>query len=102
MKKPAAATTTATSQKKLPKKIIALKYLMFRSMIQPEAHELYGETCLHTTISTLWNDHGIAFERVAETYGKFDSRFTRYTLLEDSRERAVQLISTYIPTDKAA
>jgi hypothetical protein len=102
MKKLATATTTATSQKKLPKKIIALKYLMLRSMIQPEAHELYGETCLHTTISTLWNEHGIAFKRVAETYGKFDARFTRYTLIEESRERAIQLISSYTSSDQAA
>jgi hypothetical protein len=102
MKKPAAATTTTTSSKKLPKKIIALKYLMRRSMIQPEAHELYGESCLHTTISTLWNKHGIAFKRVAETYGSFDARFTRYTLIEESRERATKLISSYTSADQAA
>ncbi len=102
MKKPVAATTTTTSPKKLPKKIVALKYLMLRSMIQPEAHKLYGESCLHSTISTLWNEHGIAFKRIPETYGQFDARFTRYTLIEESRERAAKLISSYSLKHQAA
>ena len=91
MKKPAAPATGATSQKKLPKKIVALKLLLKRSLIQPEAYASYGETCLHTVISTLSNEHGIAFARASEKYGCHGARFTRYTLQEHSREKALKL-----------
>ncbi|MFW1678596.1 hypothetical protein ACFVYJ_12575 [Pontibacter sp. JAM-7] len=94
-KMPAPSATEGTSQKRLPKKIVALKYLLRRSLIQPEAHELYGESCLHSTISTLANDHNLVFERVPEKYGRFNARFTRYTLQEESRVWAEWLIDYY-------
>lgn len=95
MKKPAAPATGATSQRKLPKKIVALNLLLKRSLIQPEAYAAYGETCLHTVISTLSNEHGIAFARVSEKYGNYGARFTRYTLQEDCREKALKLVGLY-------
>ncbi len=101
-KMPAPSATEGTSQKRLPKKIVALKYLLRRSLIQPEAHQLYGESCLHSTISTLANEHYLAFERVPENYGMFNARFTRYTLKEESRERAERLVDFYTQKLKAA
>lgn len=95
MNKLAAPATGATSYKKQTKLIVALKLLLTRSLIQPEAHKIYGETCLHSTISTLSNKHGIAFSRKSEKYGLYDSRFTRYTLQEDSRNKALELVALY-------
>lgn len=81
--------------RKLPKKIVALRLLVQRSLIQPEAHFLYGESCLHSTISTLANNHAISFERVPERYGLHNAHFTRYKLSEQSRATALALISQY-------
>ena len=109
-KQPMTALTTATSKSdtnrstaihepvkkvKRVKKLVALKLLKHRSLIEPEALALYGETCLHSTISTLWNTHNIKFIRVPEKYGVFDARFTRYTLHPDSTKAANDLIKHY-------
>ena len=96
MKKHLPAPLTATSKlARLPKKIIALKHLLTTPLIEPEALRLFGETCLHSTISTLCNTHGIEFDRYPEKYGVYDAMFTRYHLQPDSRKRAHQLISHY-------
>jgi hypothetical protein len=96
MKKHPPAAPTATSKiKLLPKKIVSLKILEVRSLIEPEALKLYGDTCLHSTVSTLWNTHNIGFDRVSEKYGVHKVSFTRYTLQENSKERAAQLIAHY-------
>jgi len=96
MNKHSSAAWTATSKiKKLPKGIVSLKALETRSLIEPEALALYGDTCLHSTISTLWNTHSIGFDRKSEKYGLHGALFTRYTLQESSRERAHQLIKHY-------
>jgi hypothetical protein len=90
------AAFTATSKlAKLPKFIVSLDVLIARSLIEPEALNLYGDTCLHSTISTLWNTHHIGFDRVPEKYGVYNVSFTRYTLQESSRERALNLIAHY-------
>lgn len=96
MNKHLPAAPTATSKIKcLPKKIVSLKHSITRSLIEPEALGLYGDTCLHSTISTLWNTHGIAFDRKSEKYGVHGVQFTRYTLQESSRDKAHQLIVHY-------
>jgi len=77
------------------KKITALSLLTTTSLIGPEAHDLYGETALHSTISALWNIHNIGFDRKPEKYGIYGALFTRYTLQESSRERALNLIKHY-------
>ncbi|MFW8589914.1 hypothetical protein ACOI22_03840 [Glaciecola sp. 2405UD65-10] len=52
---------------------------------QLEAFSEYGETCLHSTISTLANSHGILIHRQTEKHrnraGGF-AHFTRYTLAD--------------------
>jgi len=96
MNKHSLDTPTATSKPvKLPKKIIALKHLLTTSLISPEAHFLYKDSALHSTISSLWNIHNIGFDRQPEKHGIYDALFTRYTLQESSRERALNLIKHY-------
>lgn len=90
-----ATTLKPTDKTKRIKKIVSLKILSKRSLIEPEAFALYGETCLHSTISTLWNAHNIKFIRESEKYGVFDARFTRYTLHPDSIKAANDLIEHY-------
>ena len=96
MDKHSPAAPTATSKPvKSPKKIVALKHLLTTSLISPEAHSLYGDTALHSTISSLWNTHSIGFDRKPEKHGIYGALFTRYTLQESSREKAHQLIVHY-------
>lgn len=71
---------------------------MGRSLVQLEALSVYGETCLHSTISDLYNNHGVGFERAPEPHqhqGGGTTYFTRYTLLESSREKAQALVDHY-------
>ncbi|MAC45539.1 MAG: hypothetical protein CMI12_01620 [Oceanospirillum sp.] len=100
-----AASAKATNRKgKTPKKIIALQHLMERSLNQLEALPLYGETCLHSTISTLSNDHDIDFDRVREQHqhqGGGITHFMRYTLTDDSRSQAQALVNHYIGKEAA-
>lgn len=82
----------------LPKKILALKHLIKHSLITLEASRLYGDTALHSTISTLSNTHGITFERKREAHIHQNgglTYFTRYTLSELCRVRAEQLVAFY-------
>ena len=96
MEKSLPAAPTATSKLyRLPKKIIALKHLLTTSLIEPEALRLYGDTCLHSTISTLCNTHNIEFDRRPEKYGAFHSMFTRYHLQPSSRTTALNLVNHY-------
>lgn len=108
IKKPnlgAAASLCSNSTKptKSPSKI-EVSLLLFvsrgeRGVIQPEAAKEYGESCLDTTVSTLFHNHGINFKRKRE---KFINRagtvspFTRYSFLtEDDELRAKKLINHY-------
>ena len=64
-----------------------------------EANNEYGETCLHTSVSTLTHNHGINFkyqpESIKNRAGSI-SRFTRYSLLtDDDVLRAKKLINHY-------
>jgi len=96
MNKHSPTALTATSKPvKLPKKIVALKHLLTTSLISPEAHSLYKDSALHSTISSLWNIHNIGFDRQPEKHGIYNALFTRYTLQESSRERALNLVKHY-------
>ena len=111
IKQPMTATTTATSKadiirpsaqlkprnkiKIIPKKIVSLKLLLNRSLIEPEALAFYGDTCLHSTISTLWNTHNIKFDRVTEKYGRYNALFMRYSIHPDSIAAANNLVNHY-------
>lgn len=68
-------------------------------LIQLEALNAYGETCLHTTVATLANDKGLVFKRVPVPHihrhgGK--AIFTRYSLLnEEERAKAKVLLNHF-------
>jgi hypothetical protein len=83
---------------KPPKYAIALHYLYNRSLVTLEALQLYGETCLNSTISDLTHDHGMKFERRPERHqhqhGGY-TYFTRYSLKEDSRTAAKRLLASF-------
>ena len=84
--------------KRIPKKAICLAYLMRRSLIELEALSLYGETCLHSTISDLSNKHGLIFKRVREAHKHQHggiTHFTRYTLAQESHSDAAMLLKRY-------
>lgn len=58
-------------------------------MNQPTAHAEYGESCLHTSVSTLQNLHGIQINRRSESWthrhgGK--TYFNRYWLADEEAE----------------
>lgn len=103
------ATPTGSSpKKKTPKYIIALQHLLERAdagMNELEALRLYGETCLHSTISTLSNGHGIPFTRVFERHchrrGGI-THFKRYRIAD--RKKALKLVGQHvvIPDQEAA
>lgn len=81
-----------------PKYIVALSILMTRSLTELEALSLYGETCLHSTVSTLWNSKGIGFDRVWEPHthragGK--THFVRYTMKAKYKAKAIGLLKLY-------
>jgi hypothetical protein len=83
------------TSKKTPKYIISLNHFdsrMLEGMNELEALGLYNETCLHSTVSTLSNQHGITFKRKLEPHkhrngGK--TYFMRYWLI--SRKKAIAL-----------
>ena len=76
--------------------------LVFRSsrgMNELEALQAYGETCLHTTISTLANKHGLIISRRTEPHNHKRggvTRFTRYSLVDElSKRKALALLAHY-------
>lgn len=83
----------------VPKYIVCLRYLLERgSLVELEAFRLYGETCLHSTISTLANSYGFTFHRVSEKHrhrGGGDTHFTRYSLIAGDRRRAVAMVKAW-------
>lgn len=81
-----------------PKYIVALSILVTRSLNELEAFSLYGETCLHSTISTLHNGKGFDFERVLEPHthrARGKTHFMRYTLQKKHRAKALNLLKYY-------
>ena len=98
MKKIENATVNSTPRP-LPKFIITLELMISRGDIglnQLEAFRIYGETCLHSTVSTLANNHGMGFSRTREPHKHRNGRnvhFMRYRL--DSLDNALTLINHY-------
>lgn len=87
--------TPACERVRTPKKAICLSYLYRRSLVQLEAFGLYGECCLHSTISDLANNHGLVFNRVREAHRHRNGGtvyFVRYTLMPESRPAAAALL----------
>jgi len=85
---------TGKSIAKRPPYKLEISLLLFlrlgkEGMNQPEANRAYGETCLHTTVSTLQNDYGIGLFRRSEPwkhrYGG-STHFTRYWLADGKAE----------------
>jgi hypothetical protein len=90
--------TPACERVRTPKKAICLSYLYRRSLTELEALSLYHDTCLHSTISDLYNNNGIVFKRVKEAHphsGGGTVYFTRYTLEPESRKAAATLLKHY-------
>ncbi len=88
----------ASEPVKIPKKALCLAYLMRCSLIELEALNLYGETCLHSTISELYNRQGLIFKRKPEAHQhrhRGTTHFARYTLAPDSRKAAAALLAHY-------
>jgi len=88
----------ATIKKITPKYILTLRILLNRSLVELEAFKLYGETCLHSTISTLANKKGVRFHRKSEPHKHQNggvTHFTRYTLFDEDREKAKALIKPF-------
>jgi len=84
--------SAANNTKKPPsKQETSLSYFLARSMNSMEANSLYGDTCLHTTVSDLKRCYGLRFERARE---KIKNRmgvlvnFTRYQLFTEDSTRA--------------
>jgi hypothetical protein len=90
---------TPVKSSRLPKFIITLIHLVElknQGLNELEALTLYGETCLHSTISTLKNSHGISFNKKIERHrhrGGGITRFMRYSISDS--ETALKLIDRY-------
>ncbi|WP_293267698.1 hypothetical protein [Neptunomonas sp.] len=86
---------------KKPKYIIALAYFTQRleqGMNQLEALQLYGETCLHSTVSDLANKSDYAFIRIDEPHRHQhggNTHFRRYWLKHELVDKAHKHINTY-------
>ena len=68
----------------------------------PAALQAYGETCLHSTISTLANRHGLTIDRKTEPHQHRHgglTHFTRYSLVdEESIKKARDILANYLKT----
>ena len=86
--------------KNAPKRIVALYYFLQRSMYKLEALDLYGETCLNTTVSEL-SKQGYVFGRERERHlgrsGKIIT-YMRYWLMPHCRKQAEKEIGEYLET----
>jgi len=92
-------TTFHKHEQQTPKYILALTYFVQDSMNRLDALNLYGDTCLNTTVSALTKEHGFTFIKKKEPHLNQSGgtvRFTRYWLVDESKERALQLIKPYL------
>lgn len=86
--------------KTAPKRIVALYYFLQRSMYKLEALDLYGETCLNTTVSELCKQ-GYEFGRKRERHlGRSGKMITymRYWLMPHCRKQAENELGEYCDT----
>jgi len=96
-------TQTNNTPKRAPFKIeLCIVELLERresGLIELEALQAYGETCLHTTISTLSNAHGLTFKRSSHQHRSKRGPitiFTRYSLAnEEQIKKAETLLKRY-------
>lgn len=90
--------------RRTPKYIVSLKELIERGeagLNELEALSAYGETALHSTISTLCNGHGLEFKRVFEPHRHRRggiTHFMRYTLID--RDKALSMVQPYHEGDR--
>ncbi len=88
---------TKSTPKNKHKYIISLEHflvLQSEGLNQLDAFDLYGETCLHSTVSMLANDRGIKFKRRREPHkhrGRGTTHFMRYWLNDNGQ--AVKMLS---------
>lgn len=57
-------------------------------LVELEAFQAYGETCLHSSISTLANKHNLEFTRVSHRHNSKRNvivHFIRYSLLNEQQ-----------------
>ncbi len=83
-----------------PKHIIALTFLIQRPLNTLEALNLYGDTCLNTTISHLTHQHGFRFIKKLEPHRNQAGGlvyFKRYWLEDDHIAHASHLIQRHLP-----
>ncbi len=76
----------------------ALYYLAQRPLFALEALNLYGDTCLHSTISDLSRRYGLVFSREWVTHNHQHggtTEFARYTLVPECRELAAELLAPF-------
>jgi hypothetical protein len=91
-------TPKNTATKSL-KKIVALIHFIEvggSGLFELEAFDLYGDTCLHTTVSDLKRSHGIEFEKRPHWHIRKNGqrvKFIRYFL--KSVEAAMALVRKY-------
>jgi len=81
-----------------PKYIIALRILVKRSLVELEALSIYGETCLHSTISYLSNERGIRFNRKREVHFHQNGGrvfFMRYKIFEQDKSKALIILKPH-------
>jgi hypothetical protein len=91
-------TDESTPKRKESKIQVALESLVARDehgLTQPEAYQIYHESCLHSTISALRHNHGINIKSmpnsVKNEYG--GKPFNRYWIAYgEDRERAQQVL----------
>ena len=96
-------TTPKQGNKKPPTKLelclIELLSCGANGLTELEALSVYGETSLHSTISTLSNSKGLVFKRESQPHTHQHGRkvfFTRYWLLDDKEiAKARSLLGMY-------
>ena len=96
------STSDNTAIKPPIKKELCLTLLIQRGqqgITQPEAYTAYHESCLHTSISTLQQQHGLQINRVPdkETIVHYRQKaFSRYWLADNNQiEKATNLLNHY-------
>lgn len=75
-----------------------LFYLTKHPLFELEALSLYGDTCLHTTISDLTKQYGLQFNREWVSHRHQHggtTKFMRYTLAPECRELAAELLAPF-------
>ena len=106
---PKAPKNHKTKCSKIPtKKELTLIALLDRGsagLIQPEAYDLHGESCLHTSISELYNDHGIHIDRKTVPYAHRNggtTHFTRYFLTDPEAIKKAKALLAYYQKKRGA